>query len=36
MCGFKGNHKCGVILGHDIFSELQIDICFSDNTIWGK
>ena len=33
MYDLSGNHKYNLILGNDIFSELQIDLCFSDKTI---
>ena len=30
------NNKCDMILGGEIFSELKIDLCFSNNTIRGN
>ena len=32
----QGNHKYNMILRYYILSELQIDICLSDNTIRGN
>ena len=31
----KGNYRYNIILGHDILSELQIGICFSNNKMRG-
>ena len=41
MCNFRmdelqGGHSYGMILGHDIFPKLKIDLCFSDITIRGN
>ena len=41
MCNFhvdylQGNHRYDMILGRDIFSELPIDLCFSNNIIRGN
>ena len=33
MSDSQGNHKYDMILGHDKLSELQIYLCFSNNTI---
>ena len=31
----QDTHRYYMILGHDIFSQLNIDLCFSNNTIRG-
>ena len=36
MCDSQGNINYKMILGCDILNELQIDLCFSKNTIIGN